>query len=46
MLDDGAKAAGDTLRVEDVAQLVARATGAEPASSEPSPARGAPVAGA
>jgi len=46
MLDDGAKASGDALRVEDVAQLVARATGAEPASAEAASPRGAPVAGA
>jgi Fe-S oxidoreductase len=46
MLDDGAKAAGDVLRVEDVAQLVARATGAEPTPADSPTTRSAPVAGA
>jgi Fe-S oxidoreductase len=35
MLDDGAKAKGEVIRVEDVAQLVARATGAGETTAPP-----------
>jgi Fe-S oxidoreductase len=38
MLDDGAKAKGEVIKVQDVAQVVARATGAESAAGEPSEA--------
>jgi Fe-S oxidoreductase len=35
MLDDGAKAKGEVIKVQDVAQVVARATGAGPPGSPP-----------
>jgi Fe-S oxidoreductase len=48
MLDDGAKAKGEAIRVLDVAQVVARSTGAVdgdgPDPSEPAEARAAPPA--
>jgi Fe-S oxidoreductase len=46
MLDDGAKASGDAIKVEDVAQVVARATGAEPeAAGRAGPAESAGLPG-